>query len=137
MNEVESPTDPHTGTRRIYGPEPVNAPDYAGDIARGTGWLSVYLSDAEGEGYCCEVVVYVATFDDDVSFGTDEMVTVGRATRDEPDAPWRADDCADITHELRGYLAHDSLAGAQAECDRLGQSDDSFAIYLRPRAVAA
>jgi hypothetical protein len=45
----------------------------------------------------------------------------------------RPDDSADISYEGGSALAFATLEDAQREADRLGQEDQSFAIYLRKR----
>jgi hypothetical protein len=91
-----------------------------------------YLSDVDGDGYCAEVSIYPVGARDG-SFGVESRVTIGEATRDEPEALWRPDDCADIEYEWASDLAYETLDSAQEAADRLGQEDWKQYLYLRPQ----
>jgi hypothetical protein len=95
--------------------------------AGGYGYSARYISD-DGFG-CAEVGIYPVLYPDG-SYGVDEQATIGRLVC-EKDGVVRPDDQAEISYEGGSALAFASLEDAQREADRLGQQDQSFAIYLR------
>lgn len=129
---TDTPTTPdtETGTRRLdlWSGDPVSV-GASPDNSVGTGYSARYLSDAEGAGLCADIAVYVIE-DESGTFGVEEMATIGQAELE--DGIWRPDDSADITYEWASVRVFDTEEAAQAECDRLGQVDQSFALYLRP-----
>ncbi len=127
---TDTPTnpDPETGTRRIDLWRESTSGGQWGDMARGYGYSARYLSDDEHG--CAEIGVYPVEYEDG-SFGVDEMSTYGRAILE--DGIWRPDDDAEISYEGGSALAFDTLEAAQKEADRLGQIDQSYALYLRKR----
>lgn len=120
--------DPQTGTARLSLDRESASGGQWGDIAVGHGWSATYVSD-DGHG-CAEVGIYPVAYEDG-TYGVDECATVGRRV-DEWGHP-RPDDSADISYEGGSALAFATLEDAQREADRLGQIDQSFAIYLRRR----
>ena len=134
---IESTTDPTTGTRRLdLWSESVDGGGY-GDLARGTAYSSRYLSDRDGDGSCAEIAIYPQLAEGDGAEGEDiydviEQTTIGPATRDEPDSPWRPDDSADIHYEYLNTVAL-TLEEAEAFTKRRGELDSSWCIYLRPK----
>jgi hypothetical protein len=125
------PVDPTTGTRRLGLWRESTAGGQWGDLAiaaGGYGYSARYVSD-DGHG-CAEVGIYPVLYPDG-SYGVDEQTIIGRAVTE--DGVVRPDDQAEISYEGGSALAFTPLEDAQREADRLGQQDQSFAIYLRER----
>ena len=125
--------DSETGTRRLFV-EQTDSSLY-GDDARGAPWTSRYVSDHSDAGQVCDVGVYVVV-DSDGRFGVDEQVIVGGWMHDEYGDDPQPDDSADISYDAMSYRSYETEEEAQVECDRLGQIDYSYAIYLRPQVQA-
>jgi hypothetical protein len=122
--------DPKTGTRRLDLWRESTAGGQWGDQAVGYGYSARYVSD-DGHG-CAEVGIYPVLYEDG-SYGVDEQTTIGRAVTEN--GVVRPDDQAEISYEGGSALAFTTLEDAQREADRLGQQDQSFAIYLRERSA--
>jgi hypothetical protein len=123
------PVHPETGTRRLNLWRESTAGGQWGDMAiaaGGYGYSARYISD-DGFG-CAEVSIYPVRYEDG-SYGVDEQTVFGCAVTE--DGVVRPDDNAAISYEGGSALAFASLEDAQREADRLGQQDQSFAIYLR------
>lgn len=121
-----TPTDPQTGTRRLDLWHESATGGQWGDMARGYGYSATYLSDDEHG--CAEVGVYPVEYEDG-TYGVEGTTTIGRAV--QGDGVWYPDDSADISYEGGSMLTFRTLEDAQAEADRLGQIDQSHALYLR------
>ena len=125
---TNSPTnpDPQTGTRRLDLWCEIAEAAANGDMRAATATARA-ISPTTSTGAPRSASTPSST--EDGSFGVDEMATYGRAILE--DGIWRPDDCADISYEGGSALAFDTLEDAQREADRLGQIDQSYALYLR------
>lgn len=109
--------DERTGTYRLdLWCHPCETSGAYGDDARGDAWSARYIAN---DGQAIEVAVFPVVYEDG-SYGVDEQ-TVIYASVD-------AEDPTDIDYDYASALAFETLADAQAEADRLGQTDYSFAI---------